>query len=171
MPKRANLRPDPAEGMGLALSRLIYFSENQIEPRQGSILPALSGILRASNRNNRMSGLTGALIFDEQWFVQVLEGEHLPTWRTFERLRDDDRHADAVIVEFAEAKERVFANWWMGLATRSGRTEAIFAPFLVDGRFDPRAMRAAQLLTLAIELSALGLARELATPATTGVAS
>jgi hypothetical protein len=56
----------------LPLSRLVYFSENQLDPKKGSALSQLSDILSASNRNNKLANITGALVFDDFWFIQVL---------------------------------------------------------------------------------------------------
>lgn len=146
----------------MLLTRLIYFSENQIIPRAGSILPVLSDILSKSNRNNKALGLTGALLFDDQWFLQALEGDRPTVWATYERIREDERHEGVMIAEFAETSERVFGNWWMGLATRYAKTEHIFQSLLAGGRFDPRAMSARQMMELMVSLSRVGLSRELA---------
>ena len=149
----------------MSLSRLIYISENQIDPAQGSVLSQLNSILSASNRNNQRSAITGALVFDDMWFVQVLEGPRKAIWSKFEHIKDDDRHASVVLVEMLEVEERVFGNWWMGLAKRSGDTEPLFAPFVRNGRFRPDEMSAGQILALARDLAAFGLSRELAAKA------
>ena len=146
----------------MAVTRLTYYSQNHIDPAAGSVVRTLNGILSASNRNNKRVGLTGALIFDSQWFLQVLEGEREMVWRTFERIRDDERHASAIVAEVIEADARFFGNWWMGLATRNAKTEHLFAPFSKEGRLDPTVMSAAQMLTLITGVSQLGLSRELA---------
>ena len=51
-------------------------------------------------------------------------------WQTFDRIRDDERHANVVIAEVVDSDTRVFGNSWMGLATRSAATEHVFKPFL-----------------------------------------
>ena len=147
----------------MPLTRLIYFSENQTDPAAGSIVRTLSSILSASNRNNKVQGLTGALIFDNQWFLQVLEGERNQVWHSFERIKADERHSGVVVAEVVDADQRVFSNWWMGLAMRNSTTEHLFTPASKDGGgLDPRTMSAAQMLQLMIELSRLGLSRGLA---------
>jgi hypothetical protein len=60
-----------------------------------------------------------------------------------------------------DIKERIFGNWWMGLATKSKSTEPAFAPFMMDGRVQPDKLSARQILALTIEVSRLGLTREL----------
>ena len=148
----------------MAVTRLIYYSQNHIDPAAGSMFRALNSILGASNRNNQQAGLTGALIFDDQWFLQILEGDREAVWRTFERIRDDERHDSAIVAEVIEADARIFGNWWMGIATRTAKSEHLFTPFSREGRFDPTRMSAAQILTLITGVSRLGLSRDLAPP-------
>jgi hypothetical protein len=149
----------------MSITRLIYYSENQIVRGDVSVLGQLGGILRSANRNNRASGLTGALIFDELWFIQTLEGNREAVWRTFQRICEDERHANVVLVEMREVEDRRFGNWWMGFATRDGRTEAAFAPYLRNGHLSPPTMSADMMLDLMLELAKVGLSRELANPA------
>ena len=83
-------------------------------------------------------------------------------WRTFERIREDERHTDVIVAEVVETEARIFGNWWMGLATRNRHTESIFAAFSMNGRLDPRSMSASQMLTLMTEISHVGLSRKIA---------
>jgi hypothetical protein len=147
----------------MPLSRLIYYSEYQIVRGEVSVLGQLSRILSSANRNNKAQGLTGALIFDELWFIQVLEGNREAVWRTFQRICEDERHGNVVLVEMREVAERRFGNWWMGLATRNDQTEAAFAPYLRSGHLSPPAMSAEMMLDLMVALAKLGLSREAAT--------
>jgi hypothetical protein len=145
----------------MATTRLVYFSENRLDQQQ-STLRQLSAILSVSNRNNRGLGLTGALVFNDVWFLQVLEGDRRDVWQQFERIKDDDRHANVVLAEMREVPERLFANWWMGLVVRNASNEDVFASFTKDRRFDPHSMSADEILRLMIELAKLGFSRELA---------
>lgn len=145
----------------MPLMRLVYFSENQLDPAAGPILRSLRDILSTSKRNNEPSGLTGALVFDGMWFLQALEGDRQTVWKTFQRIHDDERHANVVIAEFVEVKSRLFGNWWMGLATRSANSEHIFRAFLDKGNLNPRVMSAKQMLSLMMALSEVGFSREL----------
>lgn len=78
------------------LTRLIYHSENHLG-MAGSMIPELNEILDISNRKNEQSGITGALIFDSLWFVQILEGDREAVSRTLCRIVADQRH-DAVTI-------------------------------------------------------------------------
>ena len=146
----------------MSVTRLVYVSENQIDPASGSVVRELSRILSASNRNNKPLGLTGALVFDDLWFLQAIEGERSRVWSTFERIKGDPRHADVTLVDVRDTGERVFGNWWMGLAKRDAANEAIFRPYLKGNLLQPRTMSGASILSLMVELARVGLARELA---------
>lgn len=145
------------------LSRLIYVSENRIDPAEGSPLSQLNAILDASRRNNARQGITGALVFDGDWFVQALEGERRAVWATFERIAADERHGGTQLIEMVDVPERIFGNWWMGLATRTEATAWLFHPR--GGGFAPAGMSARQLVELMVAVSKLGLRREVASRA------
>ena len=146
----------------MPLCRLVYISENNLDPLQGSVVRQLSSILAASNHNNRTSRISGALIFDDMWFLQALEGERQTVWRKYERIREDERHANVVLVEMVEIDRRLFGNWWMGLAKRTEETEHLFAPHLRNGRFQADAMAAKEIVALMEALSVFGLQRDIA---------
>ncbi len=149
----------------MPLCRLIYISENQLNRSDGSVVKQLSSILEASNRNNKAVGLTGALVFDDMWFLQALEGERSDVWRTFKRIGRDERHSEVAVVEMVEVKERHFGNWWMGLAQRGPDTEAFFAPYVSNGLLKAERMSAEDILSLMTQLAKRGLNRGLAAAA------
>ena len=149
----------------MPLCRLVYISENNLDPLQGGVVRQLADILGASNRNNSASQITGALIFDDMWFLQALEGERQALWAKFERIREDERHANVMLVEMVEIQQRLFGNWWMGLAKRSGETEHLFARHVRHGRFRADTMSAKEIVALMEALSVFGLQRVIATAA------
>jgi len=142
--------------------RLVYFSKNLLDPLDGSVLRQLSEILNTSKRRNKPAGLTGALVFDDSWFLQVLEGERADVWKTFKRIESDERHAGVVVVEIKPMQERMFGNWWMGFARRVDENEQAFRPHLRDGKLKPEDMTADEILALMTALAKTGLSRELA---------
>lgn len=100
------------------LVRLVYFSENRLDPINGPVLGALQDILRISKYNNERRGLTGALAFDDLWFFQVLEGRREAVWSTFRTIIGDHRHGDVMLVESVPVTERLFGKWSMRLNKR-----------------------------------------------------
>lgn len=145
----------------MALSRLIYISEPLFDAAEGSTLTQLASIMSVSRRNNKARDITGALVYDESWFLQVLEGERRAVWERFSRINEDDRHGGCLLVEMVDVETRLFGNWWMGLAARNASTEPVFAPYLLNGALRADAMTAQAVLGLVKALSHVGLSREM----------
>jgi hypothetical protein len=104
------------------LLRIAYASRNAgVEGAAG-----LAEILAVSRRNNRRDGVTGALLFSENVFVQVLEGPGDAVAAVFERIQMDARHSDVVVLLSEGAAQRHFAAWDMAYA---GEDEAARARF------------------------------------------
>ncbi len=55
-------------------------------------------ILATARANNRQLGVTGALLFTEVSFAQILEGPLGPIETKFERIRCDLRHSDMAVL-------------------------------------------------------------------------
>lgn len=146
------------------LTRLVYHSENHLGADGGTMIAGLNDILEASNRNNEKAGITGALMFDTLWFVQILEGEREALSATLRRIMADDRHDAVTVMDCRPAEARLFGNWWMGLALLRGDHSALFAQHGLRG-FNPRAMSGNQAVSLALDLAAGGLNRKVAATA------
>jgi hypothetical protein len=142
----------------MPLTRLIYFSENHLTP--GRRTTELNKILDVARTLNHRDQITGALLFDDLWFLQVLEGSRDAVSRTYHRIASDNRHDDLVLVEVTPIQTRQFASWAMGFARRRSETAALFRQHDQNGRFDPRSMNAGNLLDLLAGLAAIGLERE-----------
>lgn len=70
-------------------------------------------IIGVSVRNNRAKELTGALLFADGLFVQVLEGDAGRVRSLLARLETDARHVDMRIVGLRSVRARSFPNWAM----------------------------------------------------------
>ncbi len=98
------------------LFRLVYCSRNTILGQQGDPAAEVAGILATSRANNARDGVTGALLYSEGCFAQVLEGGLDAVERTFERIQCDPRHGDVVMLQVGRADGRLFGAWDMALA-------------------------------------------------------
>jgi hypothetical protein len=123
----------------------------------------MTNILSTAARNNQAEDITGALIFDSHWFVQVLEGARDKVWNLFKKIEHDERHTDVMPYDISRVPGRRFGQWWMGCAERNSGNGPIFDRYLRDGQFEPDKMLAIELLSLMIELSDHGLRRAAAT--------
>ncbi len=110
-----------------SLHRIIYVSRSLLHGDEDQVAAELRRILAVSRRNNASEGLTGALLLGQGSFAQVLEGPIVAVERAFERIQDDPRHADLVVVEVGAAATRAFPDWSMAFA---GAAAAGVAPRL-----------------------------------------
>ena len=91
-------------------AQLLYFSSKRsLGP--GGIF-TLQDEARASNEK---AGITGVLLFNRSYFLQVLEGGREQTTRAFTRIAADPRHHGVTLMSFQEVERRDFADWSMGL--------------------------------------------------------
>lgn len=98
----------------MSLSRLLYTSRCALtddDPivREGKVRE----IAAHSASRNAAAVLTGALLYVNNTFVQVLEGPVKAVERSFEAICCDFRHDDIKLIDLLPAKERLFSNWNM----------------------------------------------------------
>jgi len=135
----------------MSLSRLVYFSTSTLITKR-NVAAELKHILTASIRNNARLGITGGLLFNRKYFVQVLEGDRTGLSDTFTRICLDPRHTDVVLVESRVVSNRIFGAWSMGFAGRTDLFEQPSGRFFADGIFDPRPMTGDQLVDFTHEM-------------------
>lgn len=75
---------------------------------------AIDEILHKSRKNNLGLGITGALCFTDDVFIQVLEGGRDAVCELYNRIVRDERHHHVRILAYSEISERRFAGWTMG---------------------------------------------------------
>jgi hypothetical protein len=71
-------------------------------------------ILAISRRNNSEAGLSGLLLYCEESFLQILEGELEALDATYERIAADPRHSNLRRLAFVPIENRKFGEWTMG---------------------------------------------------------
>ena len=121
------------------LVRLMYASR-AAEPVKPETLNA---IVKKSTVNNPSVGVTGVLCFSGDIFLQVLEGGRAQVSALYNRIAQDPRHRDVVLLSYDEIGERSFAGWAMGqvnmnrlnpaLLLKYSET-AVLNPFAVSGK-------------------------------------
>ena len=75
---------------------------------------------------NRRHHITGALVYDDRWFAQALEGEIQFVEEILESILRDTRHANVKITSTTIVSERLFGKWSMGISARTLETEPLF---------------------------------------------
>ena len=102
------------------LLRIVYFSRNAIARSDDEMVREIDRILDVAQSRNGRHGVTGALIFNDGVFGQVLEGPREAVEETFERIQLDDRHHDVTLLDVSPIVARSFADWSMGFVGSGG---------------------------------------------------
>lgn len=119
------------------LQRISYFSRATVSLD----LPQLAAHAGAANAK---LGVTGLLLSEGEFFLQVLEGPRPHVSELFLRIARDDRHRDVTLIEADTITEACYPNWSMGLFEHITKSVALW-PSNELGKFDPRTMKASTL--------------------------
>jgi hypothetical protein len=116
------------------LIELTYVSE----PAQGMSFLGLMRLLYHSYLRNLRLDITGALIFENNQFGQVIEGPEDVIESLWEKIQQDDRHKNIRLIERKSISSRSFQKWTMvfqgdkeifqGLPEVSGAIEEVDFP-------------------------------------------
>lgn len=134
--------------MNNSLYRLVYISRNQITGDDTTIRQEIGQILKTAQARNPEENITGALMFNAGWFVQVLEGKHDDIQNTFERILCDFRHSQVSVLSFEPATERAFPNWSMAYVGENSVAGEKFHEIAKLSGFDPTKLEGDQIFNL-----------------------
>lgn len=73
----------------------------------------LASILLTARHYNPLNTITGALVFRDDLYLQLLEGPDAAVRHTYERILRDPRHVDVTLIAETQVSERMFAEWDM----------------------------------------------------------
>ena len=71
----------------------------------------LMKLLESARTFNQANGITGILLYDNQQFGQIIEGERASVMKVWKRILDDKRHHRTELLEIREIAERSFPEW------------------------------------------------------------
>lgn len=122
--------------MNDSLHRLVYISRNKIGGDSNNLQKEISQILRSARKNNSEVDVTGALMFTADYFAQALEGPYDRVQALFDRIQQDDRHSDMIMIDFSEVENRLFAEWAMAYVGETEDLEDRFFMIAEETNFD-----------------------------------
>ena len=96
------------------LHQIAYVSRSTVA--SGDAEAVVQDILATARRKNPAAGLTGALLFSDGYFAQVLEGPIDPLELTFEAIQEDTRHDEVRVLFYRAVPARAFSDWSMAFA-------------------------------------------------------
>jgi signal transduction histidine kinase len=74
----------------------------------------LVDILRIARKTNKELLITGALVYNKGFFLQLLEGEREAVETLFKDIENDTRHKKVNCFNRNEVPNRIFPDWYMG---------------------------------------------------------
>ena len=93
----------------MAITHLLYRSF----PKSATTQKQFEAILEKSKVSNAANGLTGILIFRNNTYLQLLEGEEVNVLNCLKKIRKDPRHHSISTVFMATSEQRIFPSWSM----------------------------------------------------------
>lgn len=81
-------------------------------------------------RWNQSVGITGAIVFTERHFVQLIEGPEAAIGELFAHIRADKRHTAVTVIQDTPTDERRFARWSLAYAGPDAFIDYDLAPLL-----------------------------------------
>jgi hypothetical protein len=103
--------------------RLIYSSVSST-PMQ---LDDLEDLLEQAQDNNRRQGITGALVYVDGFFLQVLEGEPHSVQNLLQTISKDFRHEKLTVLQAGEVPAAAFSDWDMAYVSATAEQVARWA--------------------------------------------
>jgi hypothetical protein len=126
------------------LTRLIYASEAAENLDPGKV----QALLEHARRSNRLRDITGMLIFDRRYFLQVLEGDRQLLSDLYGRFVTDSRHRRLLILGVEPIAQRLFSEWSMGFAAADESRRGLYLRHGISGQFEPHGLSAGGALAV-----------------------
>lgn len=84
----------------------------------------IANLLERTRRFNKLNGITGCLLHQDGWFMQMLEGSPDNVSELFEIIRHDPRHYGIRLIIEGPVQKRFFPEWSMGFHDTSRLPDA-----------------------------------------------
>lgn len=131
--------------------RLTYISRYNDDNPNGEV----TRILAQAQENNERNGITGALVFNHNYFLQSIEGARPVINELLRKLVEDDRHHALQIIECREVEQRHWNKWSMKYLIPSDENKGLALKFSTGSQFNPYLMNTNQIIMLIETLSEL----------------
>ena len=132
------------------LVRLVYVSTSINEVDSDT----LQSILSTAQTNNDAHDLTGLLVFDDKYFVQLIEGGRSAVSQLLGNLYRDTRHKDLVVLGFDVVHQRPFPNWSMQFVPTVDVTKNVLLRHGVTSKFEPYSLTHESAVAFMVEMLA-----------------
>ncbi len=131
--------------------RLTYISRYNNDNENGEV----TRILSQAQENNERNGITGALVFNHNYFLQSIEGARPVINDLLRKLVEDDRHSALQIVECCEVESRRWNKWSMNYLTPTDKNRHHALKYSTGTEFNPYLMSTNQIMMFIDSLSTM----------------
>jgi len=90
---------------------IMYASKALVTPGNSGTASDLTSLVRHSQVQNKIHGITGALYSSHRRFLQIIEGESKAVDRLMVNILKDNRHENCLIQLDTKITERTFTGW------------------------------------------------------------
>ncbi len=73
----------------------------------------IENILETARNFNSKNEITGCLLFHNNEFIQIIEGEKIKVLDIYYKIKNDKRHKSVLLLAENEIKDRIFPKWSM----------------------------------------------------------
>jgi hypothetical protein len=119
----------------MKLVQLVYFSKSNSKPATKN--DDIKAIHKTASEANGRLGISGLLLFSNEYFLQALEGPRQQVNDLYFRILNDPRHTHAQILCYRDIYKRDFSEWAMGWANESLAHSDIYFQYCTTKKFDP----------------------------------
>lgn len=132
------------------LVSLIYASKvtDQLYNEDGVV-----DIAKKASQKNETLNVTGVLYFDNNYFLQCLEGSRSTVNKLYSTIVDDPRHSDVLLLQYGEINTRSFSDWGMGLALPTKSKRPLLLKYSPNKHFNPFEISGESAKKLLVELA------------------
>jgi hypothetical protein len=134
---------------------LAYRSRNLIEDIHLDSLGEMTNLLEVARSRNAKLGVTGALIFNEGLFAQILEGDETAVREIFKSIQNDRRHTEIKVFPTQEYERRRFEAWSMAFVGPSPSARDYYERFSLLNGFEWTEASVGALVDLVLDLIAI----------------
>jgi hypothetical protein len=145
---------ETAAGDSGTVFRLVYRSHSRIRSTERK--HQLGEIFSVARSANKKLGVTGALLINDDEFVQTLEGPELAVRDLYAKISKDRRHEHIELLESGAVPGRVFGRWAMAKVAAAGEPDIPLLANVDKGGISPAQPRPATEAQEAV----LGLMRQ-----------
>lgn len=125
------------------LTQLLYFSEVRDLGEGGAVR-----LLEQARVKNKAAYVTGVLLFNQNYFVQCLEGSREKVTDIFGAIAADERHAHVTLMSVHDIAERDFPDWSMGFVSSTAALRTTLLRYFPTEEFEPGTMSSSSATAL-----------------------